>query len=197
MGEASEFEGFIRRVRAGDEDAARELVRRYEPAIRLEVRMRLRDPRLQRVLDSTDVCQSVLASFFVRAASGQYDLDDPANLIRLLVKMTRNKVAEQARWQAAERRDVRRMAEMDDVAVAVADGQASPSRVASGRELLGVLRGRLSEEEREIMDLRCAGHDWGEIAQRIGGTAEARRKQHARAIDRVARDLGLEGDGDA
>ena len=41
------------------------------------MRIHLRDVRLRRVLDSTDICQSVLASFFVRAALGQYDLDTP------------------------------------------------------------------------------------------------------------------------
>jgi hypothetical protein len=50
------FAGFIRRSRAGDEQAARELVERYEPVIRREVKMRLRDPRLYRRLDWTDIC---------------------------------------------------------------------------------------------------------------------------------------------
>ena len=54
-----------------------ELVRDFEPAIRMEVHCRLRDQRLRRAFDSLDICQSVLASFFVRAASGQYELDTP------------------------------------------------------------------------------------------------------------------------
>ena len=58
------------RVRAGDEWAADEFVRRYEPAVRLEIRLRLRDPRLRRLLEPADLCQSVLKSFFVRATSG-------------------------------------------------------------------------------------------------------------------------------
>jgi DNA-directed RNA polymerase specialized sigma24 family protein len=33
------FAGFMRRVRAGDEQAARELVERYEPVIRREAKM--------------------------------------------------------------------------------------------------------------------------------------------------------------
>ena len=53
------------RIRAGDQGAATELVRRYEPALRRSVRLRLRDPRLRRVLDSSDVCQAVLLRFFV------------------------------------------------------------------------------------------------------------------------------------
>jgi hypothetical protein len=68
------FADMIQRVRAGDADAAAELVRWYEPAIRRAVRLHLRDPRLRRILDSVDICQSVLGNFFVRAALGQFDL---------------------------------------------------------------------------------------------------------------------------
>src|SRR5262245_7793683 len=45
------FQDLISKVRAGDDDAAAELVRLYEPAIRREVRLRLRDPRLRRMFD--------------------------------------------------------------------------------------------------------------------------------------------------
>ena len=63
-----DYADFIRRIRAGDAQAAEEVVRRFEREIRLEVRtcLRLRDARLRRVFDSMDVCQSVLGSFFVR-----------------------------------------------------------------------------------------------------------------------------------
>ena len=73
MSEGASFGELIGRVRAGDALAAAEVVRRYEPALRRAVRARLRrDPRLCRLLDSVDVSQSVLASFFVRAALGQW-----------------------------------------------------------------------------------------------------------------------------
>src|SRR4051812_20863394 len=134
MADESTFAEFLRRIRAGDEQAAAELVRRYEPAIRLEVRMRLGDPRLRRVLDSMDLCQSVLASFFVRAAAGQFDLGRPEELIRLLVTIARNKVAYQARRQRARRRDYRRDVGLDGPGLQPAGAEPSPSRVASGRE---------------------------------------------------------------
>ena len=84
------FEGLIARVRAGDEQAAAELVRRYEPAIRRAARVRLVDTRLNRLLDSMDICQSVMASFFVRTALGQFELETPDQLLKLLATMTRN-----------------------------------------------------------------------------------------------------------
>jgi RNA polymerase sigma-70 factor (ECF subfamily) len=188
-----EYAEFIRRIRQGDERAAEDLVRRYEAEIRLEVRswLRLRNPALRRVFDSMDICQSVLASFFARAAVGDFDLEEPPQLIRLLVGMARNKVAEQARHHQRQRRDVRRVGAIDIQEGILTARQATPSRLASGRELLQKFRERLSEDERRIADLRSKGYDWAAVAAELGGTAEGRRKQLARAVVRVEEDLGL------
>src|SRR5207247_5024880 len=95
MSDDNLFQNLIGRVRAGDQDAATELVRSYEPAIRRAVRFRLKDTRLRQHLDSMDICQSVLASFFVRAALGQFELEESEQLLKLLTTMVRNKVANQ------------------------------------------------------------------------------------------------------
>ncbi len=189
MSESTAFPDFIRRIRAGDDQAARELVDRYEPVIRCQVRLRLRDPRLYSRFDWTDICQSVLGSFFVRAAAGQYDLEQPDELLRLLVVMTRNKLANQTRRHRAEMRDCRRLAACDPADLAGRTGAPSPSRLVAGRELLALVNRRLSEEERLVADLRADGCEWTEIAARLGGTAEARRKQLARAVDRARQQL--------
>src|SRR4051794_7874124 len=97
MPEPTPYDELIRRVRARDEDAAAELIRRYEPAIRRAVRVRLADARLGSLLDSMDICQSVLKSFFVRAATGQYELETPEQLLKLLATMARNKLTNRAR----------------------------------------------------------------------------------------------------
>ena len=91
------FDELIRRVRGGDEAAAAELVRCYEPVVRRFVRVRLAGSRLRRLFDSRDICQEVLGSFFARAARGQYELDSPEGLLSLLVVMARKKVAMRAR----------------------------------------------------------------------------------------------------
>ena len=142
----NEYAEFVRRIREGDEHAAEELVRRYEPEIRLEVRgwLRLRNPALRRVFDSMDICQSVLASFFTRAAFGEFDLDEPSQVIRLLVGMARKKVAEQARYHQRQRRDVRRVGDGDVEYGMEATTDETPSRLASGRELLQKFRERSS-----------------------------------------------------
>jgi RNA polymerase sigma-70 factor (ECF subfamily) len=186
------FTEFMRRIRSGDEEAARELVRRYEPAIRLEVRMGLRDRRLNRLFDSIDICQSVLASFFVRAATGQYDLENPEQLVRLLVAMARHKLASQARKYRSQTRDVRRQVEGGAAALDTVAGDPAASEVAAQRDLLQYVRAQLSEEERCLADRRAQGRAWAEIAAEMGGTPQARCKQLARAVERVARQLGLE-----
>jgi RNA polymerase sigma-70 factor (ECF subfamily) len=186
------FADFVARVRAGDPAAAEELVRRYEPAIRVIVRARL-GPGLRRQLDSMDVCQSVLGTFFARAAAGQFDLADPAELLALLARMTRNKLASQARYHGRDRRDVDRA--VGGAAVEAAAAGPPPDRVAEGRDLLRRLRERLTPEEREIADRRADGQDWAAVAAAMGGTPDGRRKQLARAIDRLAPDLGLIEDG--
>jgi RNA polymerase sigma-70 factor (ECF subfamily) len=197
MSEIAAFTEFVRRIRAGDQQAASELVARYEPVIRREVRMRMRDPRLYSRVEWTDVCQSVMASFFVRAASGQYDLERPDQLLRLLVVMARYKLSKQARRHRADRRDYRLEANDPVLLEGRLDGGPTPSRLVAGRELLDQFRRRLSPEERELADLRGQGFEWAEIAARLGGTDQARRKQLARAITRVERQLEESGPADA
>jgi RNA polymerase sigma-70 factor (ECF subfamily) len=190
----SAFCDLMTRLQAGDARAAEELFHQYEPQVRLEVRLRLRDPRLRRRVDEADVCQSVLLSFFVRARLGQYDLTSPGELMRLLAGMARNKVAAQARHHSAQQRDFRR-AEGLAGAEAVGAPGPSPSQLVAGEELLRELRVRLSAEERRIADLRGAGRGWAEVAEELGGTADSRRMQFQRALGRLGRELGLE-DGD-
>lgn len=192
MAEANAFQELIARVRAGDAAAAEELVRSYEPAIRRAARVRLSDTRLERLFDSMDVAQSVLVSFFVRAAAGQYQLDTPDQLIRLLVTMARNKLADQARSHAAQRRGGRRVVEADLREVEVPDPADTPSEHLTGKELLQEFRKHLSDEERDLAERRVRGQGWAEIAAETGENAETLRKRLTRAVERVVRRLGLE-----
>lgn len=185
------FDEFIRRIRAGNDQAAAEFVRQYEPLIRREVRLHLDDERLRRAFDSLDVCQSVLGSFFARTALGEYDLETPEHLVKLLVVMTCNKVAGAARRERRQRRDHRRIAGPEELE-AVADPGLSPSEQVSGQELLERFRASFTDEERAIAGFRRDGLGWAEIADRMGSTAQARRMQFARAMQRVSRQLGLE-----
>jgi RNA polymerase sigma-70 factor (ECF subfamily) len=191
MDEGNAFLELIKGVRAGNQQAAAELVQRYEPAVRRAVRLQLRDARLRRALDSMDVCQSVLASFFVRAASGQYDLDRPNQLVQLLVIMARNKLASQARHSYVARRERPSPNTEEALAGTVTPGP-SPSQHAAWRDLLREVRSRLSAEEQELADRRGNRQEWAAIAAELGGNPDALRKKLDRALDRVSRELGLD-----
>jgi RNA polymerase sigma-70 factor (ECF subfamily) len=140
-----------------------------------------------------DICQSVLASFFVRAAAGQYDLERPDQLIRLLTTMARNKLASEARRQYRQRRDIRRSPAGPEVWAEFRSAEPSPSRVLSGKERLEQLLAHLDERARRLAELRAAGQSWAEIAGRLGGAPQALRMQLARAVERAARESGVEG----
>jgi RNA polymerase sigma-70 factor (ECF subfamily) len=195
MAPGDAFRELLLRVRSGDSDAAYELVRQYESDIRVAVRTRLSDPSLRRQFDSMDVCQSVLASFFLRAGAGQFDLSSPGQLVALLTRMAHNKLAMRARSQYRQRRDVRRTSSEDQGSGRenqMADPGATPSEIALQRDLLDRALALMDPAVREIAELRTQGMDWNEIAGRLGGEADARRKQFARAIDRIASRLDVE-----
>jgi RNA polymerase sigma-70 factor (ECF subfamily) len=186
------FSDLVRRVRAGDQAAASELVRQYEPAIRRAVRTRLVNARLKGLLDSMDISQSVMGSFFQRAGQGQYDLEQPEDLVRLLVTMARNKLADQARRQATERRGKGMVCVGDAAEIDVRSADPTASRLASDRELHHAVWGQLSADERWLAEQRALGRPWAELATELESTPEAVRKKYARALSRVAQRLGLD-----
>lgn len=187
-----DFATLIERVRHGDADAAALLVHQYEGAVRVAIRTRLTDPRLRREFDSMDVCQSVLFSFFIRMALGQFDLHDPAQLVALLVKMAHNKVAMRARASRRECRDLNRTCPISE-ADAVVDSHAAtfePLRQLVGRETLDRIRRLMPEEIRQMAEMRAQSMSWGEISAALGGTAQGRRKQYERALAKIETQLG-------
>jgi len=194
--DAAPFGHWIARIRAGDADAAAELVKRFERPVRVAVRARLTDVRLRRQFDSTDVVQSVLGSFFARMTDGQFDLENPQQLIGLLMKMAQNKLLMQVRRHKQKRRDVTRTEAGGDDAPPIPDTEPGPERHAIGRELLRVLYDRLTDDERDLAIRRAGGQQWTEIATDLGGTPQGHRMKLSRAVARVSPGLGFDDDSD-
>ncbi|MGO9115458.1 MAG: RNA polymerase sigma factor [Thermoguttaceae bacterium] len=181
----------LARVRAGDEQATSDLVRIYEPQIRRVARVRLTSPSLRRQMDSMDICQSVMGDFFLRTAMGQFDLETPAQLIGLLAKMAQNKVIGHARRQRAARRDIRRLEFGGNGDLSLAGDDPTPSRVVAGRELLELVRTRLTARDRYLAEQRAFGRSWQELATELDEKPDALRMRLSRALDRVTADVGL------
>jgi RNA polymerase sigma-70 factor (ECF subfamily) len=142
-----------------------ELIRRYEPAIRREARLRL-GSSLRPLLDSVDICQSVLGSFFVRAVAGQYKVESPCRLMRLLIEMTRNKIREKAR-----KRRESSLGGHEPISV------ENPIDPVVTRDLIDAFRKRLSEKELGLWERRRRDLSWLEIAAEVGGSSESVRQQ--------------------
>src|SRR5436190_11249884 len=105
----SELSQFLKRIQAGDESAARELLSRYEAEVRLVVRRQL--PRLLRSrFDSLDFLQSVWGSFFhrVRTGPGLAEFEDSRHLVGFLARAAKNKVIDEYRRAASRKADMHR-----------------------------------------------------------------------------------------
>ncbi len=193
MSDNETFLELLTRVRQGDQQAATKLVRQFEPELRRVLRVRLNDPRLRRLIDSVDVCQSVLANFFVRVNLGEFDLRQPEQLLHMLIVMARNKLRDKARRQQAIRRDQRRIeADANGHLGGLAAQSPGPDRIAEGRDLLAEVRRLLTGEERFLADQRAQGREWNEIAAQLGVQPDGLRKKLSRALDRVVERLGVE-----
>jgi RNA polymerase sigma-70 factor (ECF subfamily) len=172
----------LARIKAGDEEAARELLHRYEPKVRLVVRRQL--PRLLRSrFDSLDFLQSVWGSFFHKIRTGPNDLREEQNLITFLAWAARNKVIDEYRRAGTRKHDMRR----EEPLAFVSEGEArlaagdSPSELAEARETFDRLRELLPEGRRAILELRAAGHSCKEIGETLGVSE--------RTVQRVLEDL--------
>jgi hypothetical protein len=129
-----------------------------------------------------DLSQSVLGSFFVRVAAGQFELDSPGRLMKLLIVMTRNKVREKARK--------RREGGLGASEPEAADEDHTSSVL--DQDFLSEFRRRLSVDERLLWDRRGDEASWQRIASELGANPAALRRQYSRAVHRVERELGLE-----
>jgi RNA polymerase sigma factor (sigma-70 family) len=183
------FVDLMERVRANDQDAVAELINQYEPFVRREIRIGMIRTPLRRLVDSLDVTQSVWISFFKRTSAGDYEINSPEQLQALLISMARKKLASQFRRHHRLKRDLSRSivgAPLDYVV----DRQEDPCQQAQYNELLVTLTDKLSHEERQIAELRRDSLTWAEVANRMGGTAQGRRMQINRAVDRLTTELG-------
>lgn len=189
----TQFDNLLARIRAGNQEAAAELVRLYEPEIRREIRLRLTDAAMRRTLDSTDICQSVMANFFEKIRQGQLRFDRPEDLLRLLMQMVRNKLVDRHRRHRV--RSPRDGQAMEDVDAIQLEGDApSPSRVVANQELLERVKPLLSHEELQVLEYRVAGYRWVEISEKLDESAEALRKRLARTRARLVQELDVEFD---
>ncbi|MDB5352245.1 MAG: polymerase sigma factor, sigma-70 family [Planctomycetota bacterium] len=181
--EESDIAGFLARIAAGDDDAARELLTRYEAEVRLVVRRQL--PRLLRSrFDSLDFLQSVWGSFFLRVRGEPGQFEDSRHLVAFLAKAAKNKVIDEYRRAGSRKGDMHReeplWAEGDRPRDLAAPGDTA-SQVAEAHEVFGRLRDLLPEDRHLLLDLKAQGLSSKEIGAKLGISE--------RTVQRVLEDL--------
>ncbi len=184
------FEELLKRVRAGDDTASAEMFQLYQSDVKRVLRASMRVDRLRRAADPSDLYQIVMVTFFVRAALGQYSLSDPKQLKALLIKIAQNKLADLARSPALKLI----LEPLDDdqtKAPELADPGRGPASQALSRDLVQQIRARMTEDERQVNDLRCQGLSWDEVGAALGESADAVRMRLDRALKRIKIEMNL------
>jgi RNA polymerase sigma-70 factor, ECF subfamily len=171
MTETSSFVRLMQRLRAGEDDAAREVFQRYTRRLVALARRQVAD-RLAHRIDPEDVAQSALKSFFVRHRDGQLHVGGWDGLWSLLALIVRRKCLDRVELHTAARRDPGRE-------VSAPAGQQQPWELAADREPLPEEAALLTEtveqlfraadaDERAVLELSLQGWTAAEISLALG-----------------------------
>jgi RNA polymerase sigma factor (sigma-70 family) len=191
----SRLEDLLRQIRDGDQDAAAEFYRTYEPHVRRVIRARMRVQGMRRASDSSDLCQVVLASILVGSAVGRYNVSDSDEMKRLLARIAANRVIDLAR-RAEFRKPIIPVGGHGADEIDVIDRGQSPTSQIALHELLEKADRLLTDDERPIAELRKEGWTWEAIGERLGKSGDAVRKSLDRAARRILLALGMEDPAD-
>jgi RNA polymerase sigma-70 factor (ECF subfamily) len=180
------------RLRAGDQDAAAAVFRRFTGRLLALARARL-DARTRAKVDPEDVVQSTYRSFFMRAEAGQFDVATWDELWGLLAVITMRKCTNRARYFGAGRRDAR--AEVDPgpgaedagALILAIDREPTPSEAAILAETVEELLSGLDPDDRMIVELSLQGYTTPEIGARLGFAERTVRRVRDRLKRRLQR----------
>jgi RNA polymerase sigma-70 factor, ECF subfamily len=186
-------EEIVRRVRAGDESAARALFDRHLPLLRVAARSRL--PRaLRGKVGESDVIQEAYLAAFVRL--GEFEDRGDGSFRRWLRQILEHKVVDEVRRHVeAGSRDARREVRLGTRAesLAGASDQTSPSMQVANAEEAAALRRAVDELPSAYAEVIRLVHQEGltqvEAGARMGRSAEAVRKLYGRALARLASEV--------
>jgi RNA polymerase sigma-70 factor (ECF subfamily) len=176
------------RLCRGDDAAAAEVFRTYEPYLRLVVRRQL-PSRLRAKLDSADVVQSVWADVLDGFRDAGWRFRDAEHLRAFLLKATRNRLIDRLRQHspALEREVPLPTHEPERLPPAQ---QPRPSQVAQAGELWERMLALCPPAHRPLLELKRQGLPISDIA--------ARTNLHPSSVRRILYDLARRlADGEA
>jgi RNA polymerase sigma factor (sigma-70 family) len=175
------LDALVEQLNRGDDAAAEQVFRTYEPYLRKVVR-RLLPAHLRPKFDSVDVVQSVWADVFAAFRAGGLRFGSVAQLRAFLVRATRNRFIDRVRQhQTAASHE--RPGGADDLDGLPGRPHPRPSEVLAADELWDQLVRLCPHEHRELLQMSRHGATAAEIAARVG--------LHEGSVRRILRDLAL------
>jgi DNA-directed RNA polymerase specialized sigma24 family protein len=181
-----ELRRFLQILQSGDEQAVEVMLRELDPFLRKVIRMRLVDGRLRRVLDTTDIFDSLLKDFLTRDTNCQTPGQSSAGLRAYLAAAVHHKI------QTKARKERRHAGSLPDGWEPV-DPEATPTSRIEDEDMQEAVRRRLPADAQSLFHLKAQGLSWNEIAGRVGGTPDALRMRLTRAVAAALHDLGCNG----
>jgi RNA polymerase sigma factor (sigma-70 family) len=176
----SEFDQLMEGVRAGRDDAARQLYEVYGAHVRRVVRRKMH-MRLRSQYDSADFVQSVMASFFAIPADRYFN--NPDELVDFLGALATNKVTEVYRRRLRTlKHDLKREQHHSDLGQDLAATAPTPSQAAIADEFWERLTSGKPAKLREVLELLRAGLSYEEIADRTGLHVKAIQRRVSRLL---------------
>jgi RNA polymerase sigma-70 factor (ECF subfamily) len=172
------FQDVIGRLRAGDDEAARQVFGRFAARLVALARSRLA-AHLRQKVDAEDVVQSVFKSFFRRHADERFEVVGWDSLWSLLTVLTVRKCANQAKRYQRRGRDLGREVTVTDYDTLARD--PTPEEAAVLAETLEEVMRGLTEREREMVALSLQGKTIPEVSALV---ARAERTVR-RVLDQV------------
>jgi RNA polymerase sigma factor (sigma-70 family) len=163
---ASPLEDLLEELGKGNDAAAEQVFRAYEPYLRKVVRRLLPD-YLRARFDSIDVVQSVWADVLGRFRAAGYRFADVSALRAFLVRATRNRFIDRVR-QHGPSLERERAVSASDLAELGASHAPAPSEVAQADELWERMLALCPPDHQDLLRLRRQGYSLEEIAARSG-----------------------------
>lgn len=180
------LQALLERLCHGDDQAAEQVFRTYEPYLRKVVRRQL-PARLRAKFDSLDIVQSVWADVLDGFRRAGWRFEDADHLRAFLVKATRHRFIDRYRQHQRALERERPLAESENDAGPASPGPR-PSEVARADDLWDKLLALCPPEHRDVLHLKRQGLAAPEIAARTGLHEDSVR----RLLRQLARRLALQ-----
>src|SRR4051794_33361153 len=186
MAESAHDRSYLNMWRAGDENAAKHLFDRYVDQLVALARRRI-SQRLSSRIDAEDIVQSVFRTFFNRAKEGQFTVEDPDDLCKLLARITVHKTLRQVAFHKRGKRDAGMETGQSEISqellLSLLGGEPSPEETTAFLDQLEHFLCQMKPDDRRVLEMRMEGYSNVEIAAKLGITDRTIRRLMERVRD--------------